>query len=232
LLIGGLLGGPDKQDRFTNSVTDFKQCEVAVDYNAGLTAALAPLFGRFGGAPLRSFPPREKREDEFFVEASAGHGATFTEVHAWVNNRSAWPARVTEDLSFRCYVSLPPEIKPEQVRVTVRSADGAVAGAPTLQAQKDGVCFAVVRFPGVPVFPGGWDSKTGRSHYRKEAALRLECTAKDAATLWPRVRHLSVQGLPGLRGEPVKAEFIPVYEGNVRLFGGLPGSGAKRKMQI
>lgn len=234
LLIGALLGGPDKQDRFTNSVMDFKQCEVAVDYNAGITAALAPLFGDHGGAPLRDFPPKEKKDDEFFVEASVGHGPTSSEIKAWVNNRSAWPARVTQNLSFRYYVVLPPQLRPEQVRVSVRSPDGAIVAPTLLRDEKskrksksdDGaLCYALVRFPGVPVFPGGWDSKTGRSTYRKEAVVRLEVQEQEAdGATWKRVRHLSGLGLPGLSGEPVRSGRLPLYDGSVLMAGAPPSA--------
>jgi hypothetical protein len=188
LLIGALLGGPDKQDRFTNSVADFKQCEVAVDYNAGLTAALAPLYGRHGGAPLPSFPPREKREDEFYVEASVGHGQTSSEIHAWVNNRSAWPARVTEELSFRYYVTLPSGIRPEQVRVSVQSPDGAVAAAPTLlrdgnKAASASAYYALVRFPGCPCSPA-----VGTARPDGAITARKRCCGWSAAPASPRQR--------------------------------------------
>jgi endoglucanase len=220
LLIGALLGGPDKQDRFTNSVADFKQCEVAVDYNAGFTAALAPLFGTYGGAPLTAFPPKERRDDEFFVEASVGHDTAFSEIRAWVNNRSAWPARVTEDMAFRYYVTLPKEIQPAQIRVSVKSPDGAVTGAATLIQGSGRTCYALVRFPRVPNFPGGWDSKTGRSHYRKEAVVRLEYGTAEGRL----VQHWSGANLPGLNAEPSKAARIPLYNAEVRLSGEVFGA--------
>ena len=38
--------------------------EVATDYNAGLTSALARMYMEFGGTPLANFPPRETPDDD------------------------------------------------------------------------------------------------------------------------------------------------------------------------
>ena len=37
------MGGPDQNDNYPNIRNDYKQSEVAVDYNAGLTGAAAGL---------------------------------------------------------------------------------------------------------------------------------------------------------------------------------------------
>lgn len=45
------------------------------------------------------------------------------EIRALLNNRSAWPARASEDMSFRYYVDLSEAIEagygPEDIKVTV-----------------------------------------------------------------------------------------------------------------
>jgi len=43
LLLGALVGGPSLQDQYTDDRTDYIRNEVALDYNAGFTAALAAL---------------------------------------------------------------------------------------------------------------------------------------------------------------------------------------------
>ncbi|NEQ30839.1 MAG: hypothetical protein F6K04_07535 [Leptolyngbya sp. SIO4C5] len=54
ILFGALVGGPNKPDDFAyqDSRTDYIANEVALDYNAGLTGALARLVDAFGGTPL------------------------------------------------------------------------------------------------------------------------------------------------------------------------------------
>ncbi|MFP4101640.1 glycoside hydrolase family 9 protein [Coleofasciculus sp.] len=53
-LYGALVGGPASADDFdyVDERTDFIRNEVAMDYNAGLTGALARMYGEFGGQML------------------------------------------------------------------------------------------------------------------------------------------------------------------------------------
>jgi endoglucanase len=44
VLRGALVGGPDQADNYPDIRNDYKQSEVAFDYNAGITGALAGLF--------------------------------------------------------------------------------------------------------------------------------------------------------------------------------------------
>jgi endoglucanase len=39
--LGALVGGPDEFDQFVNNRTDYVRNEVALDYNAGITAISA-----------------------------------------------------------------------------------------------------------------------------------------------------------------------------------------------
>lgn len=57
VLYGALVGGPSaaNDNAYVDSRTDFVSNEVALDYNAGLTGALARMYGEFGGAPLANF---------------------------------------------------------------------------------------------------------------------------------------------------------------------------------
>ena len=41
VLLGALVGGPDEFDQFVNNRTDYVRNEVALDYNAGITAISA-----------------------------------------------------------------------------------------------------------------------------------------------------------------------------------------------
>jgi len=61
VLYGALVGGPKQPDDFayTDDRTDQHGNEVALDYNAGLTAALSRMVVADGGKPLADFPPRE-----------------------------------------------------------------------------------------------------------------------------------------------------------------------------
>ena len=54
VLFGALVGGPDFNDSYADNRSDYVKNEVAMDYNAGLTGALARLYQEFGG-----FTPNE-----------------------------------------------------------------------------------------------------------------------------------------------------------------------------
>ena len=57
-LYGAMLGGPDADDQFTPDIQDFKQNEVALDYQAALPGCLARLWlDDRAGKPLAEFPP-------------------------------------------------------------------------------------------------------------------------------------------------------------------------------
>ena len=61
VLYGALVGGPSEPDdaAYSDDRTNFVTNEVALDYNAGFTGALARACLEYGGTPLVQFPPAE-----------------------------------------------------------------------------------------------------------------------------------------------------------------------------
>jgi endoglucanase len=59
VLYGALVGGPGSNDDYTDQRSNYTNNEVACDYNAGFTSALARLYKEYGGDPLAVFPPQE-----------------------------------------------------------------------------------------------------------------------------------------------------------------------------
>ncbi len=57
---GAMVGGPDADDTFVDNRADYRSNEVALDYNACLTGALARLAIEFGGTALPVFPPEAR----------------------------------------------------------------------------------------------------------------------------------------------------------------------------
>jgi len=210
VLYGALVGGPGSDDGYTDSRSDYVSNEVATDYNSGFTGALARLYQEFGGAPLAGFPAPETREDEFFVQAGVNAaGPNFTEIKAVVNNRSAWPARPGDRLSFRYYFTLD-GVTPEQISVR---ANYNQCSAPQPPKQHAGdVWYVEVDCTGTSVFPGG------QSAYRKEVQFRISSEGA-----WDPSNDWSYQGIETTPGAaPVKAERIPVYDAGERVFGAEP----------
>ena len=111
ILYGALVGGPSSPNdgaSYTDDRGNFVNNEVATDYNAGFTGALARLAQEYGGAPLANFPqPEAVVGNEIFPEASVNaSGTNFTEIKVLLNNQSGWPARMGDRLSFRYYFTL------------------------------------------------------------------------------------------------------------------------------
>ena len=118
ILYGALVGGPkSNNDAYTDDRSDFTMNEVATDYNAGFTGALARLAQEYGGAPLANFPqPEAVVGNEIFPEASVNaSGTNFTEIKVLLNNQSGWPARMGDKLSFRYYFTLESGVTPSQI---------------------------------------------------------------------------------------------------------------------
>ncbi|MDD5201458.1 MAG: glycoside hydrolase family 9 protein, partial [Terrimicrobiaceae bacterium] len=59
VLYGALVGGPNAPDdaAYVDDRGNYITNEVALDYNAGFTGALAALVQQYGGRPLDHFPP-------------------------------------------------------------------------------------------------------------------------------------------------------------------------------
>jgi hypothetical protein len=196
--------------------------EVALDYNAGITASFALLTATGHGTgqalPDDQFPPKDVRNNstdlhatdrEFFViasEAKSGPGAT--EVEATVYNRSRWPAHVTDQLSFRYYFTLDGTDGAGDATATLVGGDkSAKVGPVTPHAGK--VCFVEVSFPGERVFPGDRDKRTDLRTVR----LRLAAPAWDGGNDPSRA---------GMTDQPKLLPAIPVYNAGVRVGGEEP----------
>ncbi len=224
VLYGALVGGPDLNDQYTDAIEDYVSNEVATDYNAGFTGALAKmmlLHGQ-GKEPLANFPAPEVRDDEMFVEAGINtSGSHFIEIRAVMNNRSGWPARVSDKLSFNYYVDLSEAVAagygPEDITVSVGYHQGAVASQLLPHNPAEHIYYTKVDFTGTPIYPGG------QSAVRKEVQFRIAAPA--GTSFWSNANDPSFQGIGSSANSPVKTAKIPVYDAGVRVFGQEPGAG-------
>jgi hypothetical protein len=225
ILYGALVGGPSVNDSYTDSISDFVSNEVATDYNAGFTGALAKMMIEHGDGdlPLASFPAPEVRDDEMFVEASVNaSGSNFIEIKALLNNRSGWPARSSSSLSFRYYVDLEEVIAagygPEDVTVTAGGYNqGAVVSQLIPFDAANHIYYTEADFTGTPIYPGG------QSAFRKEVQFRISAPLQ--TSFWDNTNDFSYQGLPPSGSTPVKTSYIPVFEAGSLVFGEQPAGG-------
>jgi endoglucanase len=169
-LYGALVGGPGSaNDQYTDSRQDYVANEVATDYNAGFSGALAHLTGRYGGTPLAGFPPVEEPDGaEMYVEgARNATGATFTEIKATVRNQSAWPARALDNATFRYWFTLDPGVDPAGIKVTANYTEcpSPIGGAHQVAGD---LYYVELDCSGKLIYPGG------QSQHRAEVQFRVD----------------------------------------------------------
>ncbi|MFI6924869.1 glycoside hydrolase family 9 protein [Nonomuraea spiralis] len=212
-LYGALVGGPpDPDDVYTDKRDDYVMNEVATDYNAGFTSALARLYKEYGGAPSASFPPAETPDGpEIFVEAGVNaSGTNFTEIKAIVRNQSAWPARVLPDGSFRYYFTLDGSTTAAQISV---SSAYTQCKAPTLGPAGGSVYYVNIDCSGQAIAPAG------QSQHRREVQFRIS-----SAGSWDPSDDWSYKGIPATPGAtPVLTKNITLYSGATKIWGEPPG---------
>ncbi|WP_330849158.1 MULTISPECIES: glycoside hydrolase family 9 protein [unclassified Nonomuraea] len=237
-LYGALVGGPPApDDAYTDERDDYVMNEVATDYNAGFTSALARLYQEYGGAPAAGFPQEETPDGpELFVEAGVNAtGPGFTEIKAIVRNRSAWPARVLSDGSLRYYFTLDGSTTASQI--TVSSAYTQCA-QPTLHAERrtlrpESGSLRDQRGPSerdhqtaggstyyVRIDCSGEDiAPAGQSQHRREVQFRIS-----SAGTWDPADDWSYQGIPTTPGAtPERTERITLHSGDSTIWGEPPG---------
>jgi endoglucanase len=219
LLIGAMVGGPSSADdgrSYTDTRNNYQQNEPALDYNAGLTCALARLYAEYGGSPLAAFPPTETPDGpEEFVQASVNaSGSNFTEVKTYVVNQSAWPARSLDDASFRYYFTLDGATKPSDITITTAYNQCAKPAGPTQHSGS--VYYVTISCQGVRITP------IGQSDYRKEIQFRITA-GRDGVGTWDPTNDWSYDGISTTPGStPVTVKHIPLYSDTTLLWGSPP----------
>ncbi|MEU6711153.1 glycoside hydrolase family 9 protein [Nonomuraea sp. NPDC046802] len=212
-LYGALVGGPpDPNDAYTDKRDDYVMNEVATDYNAGFTSALARLYKEYGGAPAANFPVQESPDGpEIFVEAGVNaSGTNFTEIKAIVRNQSAWPARVLSDGSFRYYFTLDGTTTASQISV---SSAYTQCKAPTLHQSSGSTYYVNIDCSGQAIAPAG------QSQHRREVQFRISSTGT-----WDPANDWSYRAIPTTPGTtPVRTQNITLYSGATKIWGEPPG---------
>ncbi|MBN1313318.1 MAG: glycoside hydrolase family 9 protein, partial [Anaerolineae bacterium] len=214
VLYGALVGGPKSTSDtdYQDSRDDFVANEVATDYNAGFTGALARLYQEYGGTPLAGFPPTETPDGpEMYMEASVNaSGTNFTEIKALVYNKSGWPARVLDEGSFRYFFTLEPGVTPSMITLNTNYNQCGNVTGPT---QWSGSTYYVtIDCNGTLIYPGG------QEHFKKEVQFRIASSGA-----WDPTNDWSYYGFPITPGStPTEATRITLYDAGVKVWGNAP----------
>ena len=217
-LYGAMVAGPNAPDDFAwqDNRNEFTNTEPATDMNAGLTGALARLAQEFGGSPLANFPVAETPGDEISIDAQINvQGSTFTEIRSFLNNQSAWPARILDQGTFRYYFTLEPGVTPGQLQINTnfnQCGGGNVTGPTQFSGS---TYYVTVSCVGAPIYPGG------QSEYRREVQFRIGCPNPPGTCTWNPANDYSFQGLSS--SALVRTRNIVAFDGAQRVWGDEPG---------
>lgn len=115
ILWGALVGGPDQEDYHNDVTSDYIYNEVAVDYNAACTGALAGLYWYYGREQgdeiLENFPPSERDYKDEIVEFSVAarcvqENTARSQIEVTFKNNSILPPRYLDDVKVRYYFDI------------------------------------------------------------------------------------------------------------------------------
>lgn len=230
-LYGALVGGPDSSDGYTDEVSNYINNEVACDYNAGFTGALARLYRVYGGETLVGFGAvEEPAPDEICVEACINtQGNDHTEVKAYVMNRSAWPARTMKNVTLRYFMDLSELYaagkSAADVTLTTNYSQGGEATGILPWNEAEHIYYAEINFGATAISPGG------QEQYKKEVQFRMTASSE-----WNPENDYSYQDIAGTGGNVLQAApHMAVYENGKLVYGSEPsgdGNGESVKVPV
>jgi len=213
IIYGALVGGPGNDDSYVDDRSNYTTNEIACDYNAAFTGALARLTDDFGGVP--SVIPVETPTDEYYCDAKINtSGPNFFEPAVFLNNHTAWPARMPANLSFRYFFDIS-----EGVAAGKTIADYSVVSnynqGGTLSSFKQwagNIYYVEVSYANQLIYPGG------QSESKRETQFRIY----GPAGAWDVTNDPSAQGLTSVL---TRSNVICVYENGVLVNGTEPKGG-------
>lgn len=218
ILYGALVGGPDSSDGYSDDRNNYINNEVACDYNAGFTGALAKLYKKYGGQTLKNFGAIETPDDELYADATINvNGSDFIEIKALVYNKTAWPARTTDNLKL-CYFMDLSEVyaaggSASDLVVSTNYMQGGTASGVNCWNEEKHLYYVAIDFTGVDIYPGGQDS------HKKEVQFRI----RNENGAWDSTNDPSYIDVASVgSGTLTKAYNMALYEGSKLVFGTEP----------
>jgi len=210
VLYGALVGGPSSpDDAYQDQRSDYVMNEVADDYNAGFTSALARLYQEYGGSPLAGFPQAETPDmDEITVETTVMQDEPRdTALKVMIYNKSAFPARALTGATYRYFFR-------REGTAALVVTPGYTQGCPSPSAAKQwsgDIWYVEVNCAGYPIAPAG------QSAYRMEVQFKVGVVDGGA---WDPSNDPSY-----LTGTAVNKN-VPLYEGGKLIWGQEPGASS------
>jgi len=217
-LYGALVGGPNNDDSYTDDRGNYVNNEVATDYNAAFSGLAAKLVQDYGGTPLANFPVAETPTGEFTIEAKInGSGTTYTEWSVWVNNHTAWPARIASKHVFRLFINISEGLtagyKSTDYVVSSNNADVTFTQLQPWDTAQHLYYTEVTFNSSIKIWPGG------QGESKKESQIRIRLPYEAPASAWNATNDWSSQGVDGTLKE---VSNIPLYVNDQLVYGSTP----------
>jgi hypothetical protein len=217
-LYGALVGGPDSSGSYSDKIGDYQYSEVAIDYNAGYTAALCAMVEKYGGSSDPDFPPTETPKwDEFYVEACINQASSnFTEIKLQATNHTAWPARIVHSMSVNYYFDISEVLEAGYTAddLTVKIGYAEYNCTISDPIQYDGTLYYVkITFEDdAKIMP------SGQSEHQAEVQFRI--SAPDGTSFWNADNDYSYQNL--VKQDVAITSYITQYDGDTLIWGTEP----------
>ncbi|GAA2603902.1 glycoside hydrolase family 9 protein [Paractinoplanes durhamensis] len=208
VLYGALVGGPStNDDAYADQRSDYVMNEVATDYNAGFTSAVARLYQEYGGTPLANFPQAETPDmDEITVETTVMQDEPRdTALKVMIYNKSAYPARALTASTYRYFFR-------REGTAALVVTPGYTQGCPSPSTAKQwsgDIWYVEVNCAGYSITPAG------QSAYRMEVQFKVGVA--DGGT-WDSSNDPSY-----LAGTAINKN-VPLYEAGKLIWGQEPGT--------
>jgi hypothetical protein len=215
ILYGALVGGPGRaNDAYTDSRSDYQSNEVACDYNAGFTCAVAFLLEQFGGQSLVNFPqPESVPYCGEYICSGTSKGTSFK---IRLQNRTGWPSRAEKNGCYRYYFGLDNGLSVSDYRATISytSKPGATVA---IFPYGTTMGYVQVCFPNVNIVPGG------ATIFYVETQITLGLRTGLSSTLFNATNDWSYYKAPGQPLSTIsETRRIAVFSGDQMVCGDIP----------
>ncbi|WP_051195092.1 glycoside hydrolase family 9 protein [Pseudobutyrivibrio ruminis] len=219
-LVGAIVGGPGSaNDSYKDVRSDYQANEVACDYNAGFTGACAYLYEKNGFGTVVTPSAIEKTDGaEFTLKGGINcqdknNAVNFVELKTVVENHTAWPARVTDNLNLRMFFDLSDVIaqghSASDMKVSMTYNQHPVKISEFKESDQKGIYYIDLNLAGAQIYPGG------QSECKCELQTRITAPGK-----WDFSKSPCITGLGGTSNSQMSTPSgMQLFEGSKLVLG-------------
>ncbi len=220
-LVGAIVGGPGSasDSSYEDDRGNYQTNEVACDYNSGFTGAVAALYAKNGYGTVVDATAIEATDGkEFVINAGincqdATNKINFVELKTVVENHTAWPARLTDNLTLRLYFDISDVIaqgySASDMKISTTYQQHKIKISEMKATETAGIYYIDLDMTGAKIFPGG------QSECKCEIQVRVSAPGK-----WDFSNSPCVMGLGGTSNNQMKAPTgVALFEGSKLVYG-------------